>query len=173
MRKPVIWTLMLLAAAVIAAGCGEQPAAPDEPMPAAAEPTPTAAAEPTPTSAAEPEGRLIEVRASTFQFEPGTIQLQPGETVTVRFTSQDVTHTFTSPQLGLNVRVSGGDSTTVTFTAEGEGSFTFFCDVPGHRGRGMEGQIVVGEGGAQQAPAEEPTAAPAGQEDDYGYDRDY
>jgi uncharacterized cupredoxin-like copper-binding protein len=31
----------------------------------------------------------------------------------------------------------------VEFVAEEAGTFAFYCSLPGHRGRGMEGEITV------------------------------
>ena len=54
-------------------------------------------------------------------------------------------------------RVLGkGASTTVSFTADKTGEFTYFCSVPGHREAGMEGRIRVTPG---PRPAVAATAA--------------
>ena len=57
-------------------------------------------------------------------------------------------HTFVvedsdGKQVGGKLQVSGGsgdDSGTYDLKA---GDYDFFCDIPGHRGQGMEGTIVV------------------------------
>ena len=41
---------------------------------------------------------------------------------------------------------------TVTFVADIEGTFYYYCNVPGHRGAGMEGKFIVGSGENQVDP---------------------
>jgi len=59
--------------------------------------------------------------------------------------------------------VSGqGKSVTIEFVAEKEGTFPYFCTVPGHRPAGMEGKLIVAPGsGLAAAPASDPASAPA------------
>ncbi len=45
---------------------------------------------------------------------------------------------------------SEGSEDTITFIATSEGTFAYFCSVPGHRAGGMEGNIVIGNGGNNQ-----------------------
>jgi len=39
-----------------------------------------------------------------------------------------------------------GSMASVTFTADMEGTFAYYCSVPGHRAGGMEGKFIVGDG---------------------------
>ena len=39
-----------------------------------------------------------------------------------------------------------GSTTSVTFTADTEGTFAYYCSVPGHRAGGMEGKFIIGDG---------------------------
>ena len=41
-----------------------------------------------------------------------------------------------------------GSEDTITFIATSEGTFAYFCSVPGHRAGGMEGNLIVGNGGS-------------------------
>lgn len=51
----------------------------------------------------------------------------------------------------LDVR---GASTTIEFRADRSGTFAYYCTVPGHRGAGMEGRIIVGGGGSAAVPSQ-------------------
>lgn len=156
----------LLVLGVLGAACGA--AAPEPPAPAAdtpAGPSPTETPTPQATSPPAGEARVIQVRASAFSFEPATIALEPGERVVLEISSLDMGHTFTIDELGLDVRVGGGETVRVEFQPESQGRFAFYCRVSGHRREGMEGALIVGQGGAA-SPA---TATPGGAADDYGY----
>lgn len=41
--------------------------------------------------------------------------------------------------------IQPGTRTTVTFTPSSTGTFPYWCDVPGHRGAGMLGKLIVVE----------------------------
>jgi nitrite reductase (NO-forming) len=59
---------------------------------------------------------------------------------------------------GFNARsedvVGKGNSTMMEFTPAQEGTFVYFCDIPGHRQAGMEGKFIVGSGVAAASAAE-------------------
>lgn len=76
--------------------------------------------------------RVIEIRASVPDaggFEPASIQVRQGETVTLRFTSTDVTHGVAiGPGLDIDLgQIEPGHTKEITFTFERAGSFTFYC----------------------------------------------
>jgi nitrite reductase (NO-forming) len=50
--------------------------------------------------------------------------------------------------------VGKGSSTVMEFTPDQEGTFAYFCDIPGHRQAGMEGKLIVGSGVAVAASGE-------------------
>jgi len=56
---------------------------------------------------------------------------------------------------GFNARsedvVGKGNSVVLEFTADQEGTFAYYCDIPGHRQAGMEGKFIVGSGAATTA----------------------
>ena len=45
-------------------------------------------------------------------------------------------------KVGGQLAVSGGETGTGTYPSK-PATYVFFCDIPGHRGQGMEGTIVV------------------------------
>jgi len=47
--------------------------------------------------------------------------------------------------------VGPGNSATLEFTPNQDGTFAYYCDVPGHRQAGMEGKFIVGSGVATAA----------------------
>jgi plastocyanin len=91
----------------------------------------------TPVRAAE-----VAVDISDFAFQPGTVTIQVGDTVT--WTNNDsVAHTATStddPAL-FDGEMAPGESFSFTFTEAG--SFAYFCEIHPE----MEGTVVVESGG--------------------------
>lgn len=47
-----------------------------------------------------------------------------------------------------------GKSVTLEFTADKDGTFAYYCTIPGHRQAGMEGKFIVGTGVAAAVPAD-------------------
>ena len=92
------------------------------------------------------------VGTDTLAFEPAELTAAAG-TVTVELTSETaVDHTFVIEELGDVEVVAAGPGETATGEVELEpGSYTFYCDVPGHREAGMEGTLlVVPDGGSHE-----------------------
>lgn len=88
-------------------------------------------------------------------YLPADFTVTPGERVTVHVYNYDEgKHSFTSPELGVNVTIAGGSEktpkeTTFTFTAPAKaGSYQWFCDYPcdpwamAHEGF-MQGRVTV------------------------------
>ncbi|HZQ68944.1 MAG TPA: cupredoxin domain-containing protein [Terriglobales bacterium] len=80
----------------------------------------------TPSKAAAP--RVIEITAKRFGFSPNQITLKKGETVTLRLTSEDVTHGFFMRALKIDEVIEPGKPTDVTITPQSAGTFTTICD---------------------------------------------
>ncbi len=77
-----------------------------------------------------------------------------GDTVKVTLTSgEGAEHDITFDKLGFHSDhvVGKGSNVTLEFIANREGTFAYYCSIPGHRQAGMEGKFVVGSG---VAPAE-------------------
>lgn len=77
--------------------------------------------------------RVIDIRAAAPEaggFQPDAIQVMAGETVTLRFTSVDVTHGIAiGPGLGLDLgSVDAGHVKEVTLTFQQAGTYTFYCN---------------------------------------------
>jgi heme/copper-type cytochrome/quinol oxidase subunit 2 len=73
--------------------------------------------------------QIIDIQASQFQFEPGTIKVKPGDQVTINLTALDVAHGIYLDGYGLDLKVDPGQTKSFTFTADRQGSFRFRCSV--------------------------------------------
>ncbi len=82
---------------------------------------------------------------------------KPGDTVQITLVNGDgVDHDFTMPDLKVatdHVLAKGASSAT-SFRVDKEGSFVYFCSVPGHRQAGMEGKLVVGQPASAPQPVQ-------------------
>ena len=88
--------------------------------------------------------RIINVKAFRFDFEPNQVTVNEGEKVKLIITSTDVTHGFALPDYDINVPLPAGKQTAIEFTADKQGSFTFFCSIycgSGHSS--MKGTLAV------------------------------
>lgn len=75
-------------------------------------------------------------------FSQNEIRVPAGE-VTVVVENKDLFwHTFTIPELGVNLRVPVGAKLPVSFDAP-VGEYQFICAIPGHFEAGMHGTLVV------------------------------
>jgi len=87
--------------------------------------------------------RQVEVRATSFAFEPDTIEVEAGEDIAIALTSDDIEHDFTIDELDAHVAAGEGETNVGGFTAAEPGTYTFYCSVDGHRESGMEGTLTV------------------------------
>ncbi|GIK65441.1 MAG: hypothetical protein BroJett018_32350 [Chloroflexota bacterium] len=77
--------------------------------------------------------RAIHIQAAVPEsggFQPAAIQVNAGETVTLRFSSVDVTHGIAiGPSLGIDLgHVDPGHVKEVTVTFDKAGTYTFYCN---------------------------------------------
>ncbi len=89
--------------------------------------------------------QTVSVKAFSFGYSPATIKLVNGQRVTLELTSLDVAHTFTVDELGIDIKVQGGETVSIEYTPKQVGEFEFYCSVPGHKESGMVGSIIVEE----------------------------
>jgi len=88
--------------------------------------------------------RVIKVVARKFVFRPEEIALKMGEPVTIELTSADVVMGFNAPDFNVRTDIIPGQASTVSFTPNKKGTFTFLFDVfcgDGHEG--MNGRFVI------------------------------
>jgi nitrite reductase (NO-forming) len=153
-----------------------------------------AAVAPAPQPVAKPSGATVEYELESglmdgkmvFMGKGGDIEgkmnpdlkANPGDTVKVTlFSGEGAAHNFYLDEFNVkSIDATGkGNSVSVEFTADKEGTFSYYCNIPGHRQAGMEGKLIVGSGvaaagsqgqsssytGPATAPAQAAAAGPA------------
>lgn len=89
----------------------------------------------------------IKLVMSDGVITPPSFEVRAGAPVTLFVSvSDNQAHVFkfSDPALSAVVlSVSPYESRAITFNAPAKGTYTFYCDVPGHRGRGEEGTMIV------------------------------
>ena len=95
----------------------------------------------------------VEVEAFDFYFDPTSLAVELNADVTVDFTNNGgVTHSFTVPDLDLEVEAGNGEEASVEFTVPNQpGSYDFFCR---YHPDDMTGTISVG--GSDEPLEEDP-----------------
>ena len=133
MRK----TLLLLVVLVLA-GCGSDDESSSE----------------TTTGGAE-AANTVDVTASDFKFDPGTLTVDAAGTATFRLTNDGgTTHALEIEGQGIEEEtdeIAPGETAEVTVDLK-EGQYEFYCPVSNHKELGMEGTLVVGGGAAGGTP---------------------
>lgn len=95
--------------------------------------------------------REFRISASQWYFGPGSIKVNPGETVRFVVTSVDITHGFAINEMDVNLPLapSGEVAREVVIPADiPEGTYTMYCSIfcgIGHPY--MKGSIIVGDPG--------------------------
>jgi nitrite reductase (NO-forming) len=83
----------------------------------------------------------------TLKFEPSELTIRAGQAVRLTFVNDGRTLHDVTLRDGVSQPVAavaeGGQRTTVTFTIDRPGTYTFVCAQPGHEAAGMRGTIVA------------------------------
>ncbi|MBI2485122.1 cupredoxin domain-containing protein [Candidatus Uhrbacteria bacterium] len=116
-------------------------AAPPETPPTKPEPQQGQENQPTQTPPAEPEPEetRVTVLARFSGFEPSTIRVKKGSTVTLQALSIDGLHTYTLAGYNVNLTLGAGTPVTTEFVADTTGTFPFRCNFHGSMG----GTLIV------------------------------
>ena len=108
---------------------------------------------PTPSDFNAAAAKTFEVRARTFEFEfnPPTVVVNQGDSVSLRITSEDVTHGFfLQDYMTQGVVLEKDRPVTVNFVASTPGSFFYVCTIvcgnfSGHTSMGGELTVQVAQ----------------------------
>src|SRR3954451_24896318 len=76
---------------------------------------------------AEPGSKVIAISAKRFAFTPDHVVLKRGEPVTLRLSSQDVTHGFFIRPLKIDEFLEPGKTVDVKVDPQTAGTFTVIC----------------------------------------------
>jgi plastocyanin len=89
----------------------------------------------------------VKVGVSAEGFSPAEVSVPANSPVTMSVTStDDYTHIFKFKDDSLKavaVGIAPGETRAITFQTPGPGEYEFYCDVPGHEGRGEVGTMIV------------------------------
>ena len=94
---------------------------------------------------AAPQERHITITARSFAYEPGTVQVNRGDTMVIDLESTDVVHGLYVDGYGVATQAEPGRPGQLTFVADRGGAFRFRCNVAcGNLHPFMIGKLVVG-----------------------------
>ncbi len=100
---------------------------------------------PLPVSTFAPRERNFRIDAQQFAYSPSELTVNPGDSVTIQLVSTDVVHGLYIDGYDLAVEADPGQTATLTFTADKQGSFRFRCNVTcGAMHPFMIGKLTVG-----------------------------
>jgi plastocyanin len=91
-----------------------------------------------------PAEETIDVGAGNFFFDPDDITAAPG-IAEISMVGEGGIHTFVfddGAYQGFQLEVSGSETAAKKIDLK-SGSYTFYCDIPGHRQQGMVGTLTV------------------------------
>jgi heme/copper-type cytochrome/quinol oxidase subunit 2 len=79
--------------------------------------------------AAGPAEKTFTIYASSYDYHPSVIRVEPGDRVTLRLVSTDVVHGIYIDGYDLNLVADPGKTESLTFVAARAGSFRLRCSV--------------------------------------------
>ncbi|MBL7164218.1 MAG: cupredoxin domain-containing protein [Anaerolineales bacterium] len=84
---------------------------------------------PLPAPLVDSTERTFQVVASSYEFSPAEISVNPGDQVTIELISSDVVHGLYLDGYDLSIQADPGQTETLTFTADRSGTFRLRCSV--------------------------------------------
>ncbi len=95
--------------------------------------------------AALPTERTIRIVASSYQYTPPVVRVEPGDRVTLELVSTDVVHGLYLDSYDLRLSADPGQTARLSFVADRAGTFRIRCSVTcGPLHPFMIGKLVVG-----------------------------
>ena len=96
-----------------------------------------------PTPGVVPGVREIRMTAKHYKYNPFVITVKQGDRVTLIVTAVDHSYGFKLKEFKIDEKVQKGESTTIHFTADKMGNFTYECGLFCGMGHRMKGTLVV------------------------------
>ena len=84
---------------------------------------------PAPTWPTAPTERHIHIEASSFEYAPAAVSVNPGDRVTIELAARDVVHGWYLDGYDLNLTADPGQPARLSFVADRPGAFRFRCSV--------------------------------------------
>lgn len=84
---------------------------------------------PLPVQSIAPAEREFRIEASQYAYNPGEINVNPGDKVTIHLVSTDVVHGLYVDDYGVSVKADPGQTASLIFVADKPGSFRLRCNV--------------------------------------------
>ena len=99
------------------------------------------------SGAGQPEGST-KVTLTEYKFDPSTVSVTHGKVVFFLVNGGTISHDLvvtdsSGNRMGASELISAGDSAVLTIDNLPAGTYTFFCDQPGHEQAGMKGTLTV------------------------------
>lgn len=86
----------------------------------------------------------ITIHAKDIAYDTTAINAKAGQTVNVTLINDGaLDHTFLLDGVVTEQKVAAGATTTFSFTAPAAGTYTYYCNVAGHKEAGMVGTLTV------------------------------
>ena len=104
---------------------------------------------PLPAGGPAPATAVVRLEASSFEYSPATVRVEPGDHVTLEVVATDVVHGLYLDGYDLSVTADPGQTARISFVANKPGVFRFRCSVTcGPLHPFMIGKLYVGPGTA-------------------------
>lgn len=91
---------------------------------------------------ASAESGDLRVTTEDLKFSPSTLEARAGDNAVFAENEDLFWHTFTIPELDVDLKLSEGAHRRAEFDAR-PGTYEFKCTIPGHEQAGMKGTLVV------------------------------
>ena len=100
---------------------------------------------PLPVQPITPQERTFRIDARQYAYSPSELKVNAGDTVTIQLVSTDVVHALYVDGYDISVEADPGQTKTLSFVADKQGSFRFRCNVTcGAMHPFMIGKLTVG-----------------------------